>query len=258
MTDVADGAVLVAALEPDPAERRVAGRDPDAQAELVAALAPVRAEGLRNACQASAVRTAASSWSSITAGSLKNAISPSPAKCSIVPPFATTSSPAAVWYSPQDAEHLFWFGCLGECREAAQVEEERGDLAPVTCEELLALVAREQVGGLRRETGELGLAAARRSGTRRTFSIAITTKSAKVSINRSRRRRRAAPRYGRRRSHRSAPRRASSERQAPSGSRRASASQRRAYAGILEHVQDVDDLLAGAASGRRSTPVPGL
>src|SRR5215207_77994 len=38
--DLADRAVLVAALEADPAERRVARRDPDPQAELVAPLPP--------------------------------------------------------------------------------------------------------------------------------------------------------------------------------------------------------------------------
>jgi hypothetical protein len=40
---------------------------------------------------------------------------------------------------PQDAKHLLRIGALRERREPAQVREERGDLAAVTGEELLAL-----------------------------------------------------------------------------------------------------------------------
>jgi hypothetical protein len=48
------------------------------------------------------------------------------------------------------------FGGLCERREPAQVAEDRGHLAPVPGEEFLALLAREQVGRLRREARELG------------------------------------------------------------------------------------------------------
>src|SRR5207247_1642831 len=55
-----------------------------------------------------------------------------------------------------DAEDLLRVGCLGERGEATEVAEEGGDLASMSSQELLALVAGEQVGRLRGESSELG------------------------------------------------------------------------------------------------------
>ena len=95
MIDVAHGAVVVAALEADPAERGVAGGDPDPELEHVAAPPPSSASATNRSRIATARRTARAAWSGWRAGSLKNVMNPSPAKCSSVPSWATMSAPIA-------------------------------------------------------------------------------------------------------------------------------------------------------------------
>ena len=76
---------------------------------------------------------------------------PSPAKRSSVPSCSRISRPIAAWYSPQHAHHLLGLGGLGERGEAAQVEEDDGDLAPVALERVLGAAGDDQLGELRRE-----------------------------------------------------------------------------------------------------------
>ena len=81
-----DGAVVVAALEADPAERRVAGGDPDPELRARDRAAAIRRQGRRTRrASRLARRTARSAWSGCRTGSLKNVMNPSPAKCSSVP-----------------------------------------------------------------------------------------------------------------------------------------------------------------------------
>ena len=98
--DVAHCPVVVSALEADPAEGRESDGDPDPQAQVVAAPMPAFGEGGEPHPAWRAPRGWRRSWwSGLGTGSLKKTISPSPAKCSTVPPWATTSSPTMPWYS---------------------------------------------------------------------------------------------------------------------------------------------------------------
>ena len=81
----ADRGVVRAALEADAAERGVALRDPDAEAEVVPPLRQPAASSATLSRIATAMRTARAGASGQGSGSLKNTISPSPVKRSSVP-----------------------------------------------------------------------------------------------------------------------------------------------------------------------------
>ena len=76
---------------------------------------------------------------------------PSPVKRSSVPSCSSTSAPIAAWYSPSTRHHVLGLGVLGERREAAQVEEDDRDLAPMALERVLGAAGDDQLGELRRE-----------------------------------------------------------------------------------------------------------
>ena len=60
------------------------------------------------------MRTARSTWSGCGAGSLKKIITPSPAKCSSVPPCSAIAFPIMRVVLAQHAEQLLRIGLLGE------------------------------------------------------------------------------------------------------------------------------------------------
>ena len=76
---------------------------------------------------------------------------PSPVKRSSVPSCSSTSAPIAAWYSPSTRHHVLGIGGLGERGEAAQVEEDDGDLAPVALQRIVGAAGDDQLGELRRE-----------------------------------------------------------------------------------------------------------
>ena len=126
---VAHAAVVVAALEPDPAHRRVAGRDPDSDLQDVAAPAPLARElheplahRDRHAHRARGVirlehRVVEEGHEPVAREMLERAfvLHDERAHRGVV--------------RAQEPEHLFGLGRLGERREVAQVAEHRGDLA---------------------------------------------------------------------------------------------------------------------------------
>ena len=102
-------------------------------------------------CIATAMRTARSPGSGTGTGSLKKTMMPSPVKRSSVASCSRTSAPTAAWYSASTRHHLFRLGGLGEGGEAAQVEEDDGDLAPMALERIVGAAGDDQLGELRRE-----------------------------------------------------------------------------------------------------------
>ena len=93
--DGPDRAVVPATLEPDGADRGVALGDPDADVEVVTALAPAVDSSAAPSRMARAIRIARSCGFGTGTGSLKKIIRPSPAKRSSVPSWARISSPSA-------------------------------------------------------------------------------------------------------------------------------------------------------------------
>ena len=84
---------------------------------------------------------------------------------------------------PNDVDQLLGLGGLDERGESAEVEVDDGDLGTMACEELCALVARDQSGDLRRkEARELGLLALDGLEQLR-VGIAIALWSANVAIS---------------------------------------------------------------------------
>ena len=150
--DGADRAVVPAPLESDRADRRIALRDADAEAQLVAALGPVVAPcwPMRSRI-ASAMRTARSAGFGIGTGSLNRIVMPSPVKCSSVPSYSRISLPGDLVILAQHAHDFLGLGDLGERGEAAQVEEHDGDFAAVALQRILGAAADDQLGQLRRE-----------------------------------------------------------------------------------------------------------
>ena len=76
---------------------------------------------------------------------------PSPEKRSSVPSCASTSRADRRVVLAEHRHHLLRIGGLGERGEAAQVEEDDGDLAPVALQRILGAAGDDEVGELRRE-----------------------------------------------------------------------------------------------------------
>src|SRR5881409_3606045 len=83
---------------------------------------------------ASASRTAFSSCSSTATGSLKNTISPSPAKCSSVAVMGGDQLSDHAVILPENSEQLLGLRRLDKRSEAAQVAEQYGDVRAVSAE----------------------------------------------------------------------------------------------------------------------------
>ena len=106
-------------------------RCPCAGRSRACATAPLQRAPSR-ACIATAIRTArAGGVGHAACGSLKKIIMPSPAKRSSVPSCASDQPAHRRVVLAQHGHHLLGLGGLGERGEAAQVEEDDGDLAPV-------------------------------------------------------------------------------------------------------------------------------
>ena len=76
---------------------------------------------------------------------------PSPVKRSSVPSCSRISCAHRGVVLAQHAHDLLGLGGLGEGGEAAQVEEDHGDLAPVGLERIVGAAGHDQLGELRRE-----------------------------------------------------------------------------------------------------------
>ena len=96
-------------------------------------------------------RRARCAGSATGTGSLKNTIMPSPVKRSSVPSCSRTSAPHRRVVLAERAHQLLGLGGLGERGEAAQVEEDDDDLAPVALQRVLGAAGDDQLGELRRE-----------------------------------------------------------------------------------------------------------
>src|SRR2546427_1598130 len=97
------------------------------------------------------MRTARSGASGRSTGSLKKIIMPSPVNRSSVPSCSRIRRPISAWYSRRTPHDLLGLGGLGEGREAAEVEEDHGDLSAVALQGILGVSADDHFGELRRE-----------------------------------------------------------------------------------------------------------
>src|SRR3954447_12023642 len=145
---VADRAVVVTAFEPDAAQGRIAGRNPDADVEDVAALPPALCQLLeavahrdRHAHRAAGVvalddRIVEERHEAVAGKVLER-------------PLVLDDEPAhRAVVRAQEPEDLLRLGRLREDGEVAQIAEDGGDLAPVAGEQLFAIVARDEGGHL--------------------------------------------------------------------------------------------------------------
>ena len=154
---VADRGVVVATFEADPAERRVAGRDADPETELVAELAP--ALGQLGEPGAHRDRHRHRPMRMVVLDDRVVEEHEDPVAGEVLERAAVLHHQGADRrvVGAEDAEQLFRLGGLAEVGEAAQVGEDRRDLAPMAGQELLALGARHERRDLgRHEPGQLG------------------------------------------------------------------------------------------------------
>ena len=97
------------------------------------------------------MRAARGAGSATGTGSLKKTMMPSPVKRSSVPSCSRTSAADRGVVFAEHRHHVFRIGGLGERGEAAQVEEDDRDLAPVALQRIVGAAGDDQLGELRRE-----------------------------------------------------------------------------------------------------------
>ena len=93
-----------------------------------------RLSRLERLLHASAASHARAAWSGISTGAPQTAMTASPMYLSSVPPDSSTSSVIGVRYSPRNPASASGAHALGERREAADVGEQHGELAPLAAE----------------------------------------------------------------------------------------------------------------------------
>src|SRR5262245_45745624 len=148
---VADAAVVVAALEPDPAHRRVSSREPDPDLEDVAAPSPLLADLPEALADRDRQPDRASRVVVLELGVVEEHHDPVAGEVLERSLVLDHQRPDRRVVAPQEPQHLLGLGALRERREVAQVAEHRGDLAAMAREQRLAFRARHELGDLRRE-----------------------------------------------------------------------------------------------------------
>jgi len=144
-----DHAVVVAALEADAAERRVARRDADSEAELVAALGPARGELVESPAHRDCHPDGPQHVVVLEHRVVEEDHHPVAREVLQGPTVLHDELAHRGVIFAQDPEDLFGLGRLAERGEAAQVREQGGRDAPVAGQELGALGARDQRSDLR-------------------------------------------------------------------------------------------------------------
>ena len=142
--DAADGGVVEASFEPDPAEGREALGDTDSQRQVMPVAEPAspRVRARRHGCpRPSGPR--APRRRHTESGSLKNTIIPSPVNRSRVPSYWWTKRSDDPVVLAEHAHHLFGLTCLRERGEVPQIGEDDDDLAPMALQQ--GLVADDQL-----------------------------------------------------------------------------------------------------------------
>ena len=130
-------------------------------------------------CAARANRTALSSWSATGRGSLKNTITPSPAKCSNVPSCAGISSPRTAWYSRRTSNSSSEAAVSTKAVKPRRSQKAR-DVGAVSGQQLLAVLL-ETSSATCGETNRASSVRCRSTASiRRAFATAIAAWSANV------------------------------------------------------------------------------
>ncbi len=146
-----DRRIVPPALEADPPERRVALRDADAEAEVVAAGPPARGEPLDPLAHGDRHPDRARRGVRARRRVVEEDHEPVAGEMLQGAPEGEHELPEGRVVVPEDGHRLLGLGHLGECREAAEVGEDRRDLAPVALEEGLVAGLDDQPGDLGRE-----------------------------------------------------------------------------------------------------------